>query len=191
MRYSKIIVILCILLKVPFTSWAQAANKLECGEDIFLEFKANNKMSTTPTRWLTYTPEKLVNYYKSRPYLELLAGIESNNGAYSLKLIAKFESKDIKKSYGQINEKDFLRIRLLDGRMIFLRNRSKSEATLERLTGKTVYEAEYSIHKDDILLLETLLIDEVGILWSSGFESYPVANVDFLNHHLLCLKKQK
>lgn len=186
-RYFLSLVLVFVTMVMAFGQ--KSTNPLSCENGIIQNSKSTKHKITEYTRLLSFTPEKLINYYKSRPYLEILAGLEQKDGLYFLNLIAKFESKDIKKSYGSINEKDFLRVTFLDGRHVFLRNLSISEAKLESLTGKTIYEAKFSIHKDDILLLESLLIDEIGILWSSGFESYPVAYVEFLNHHFQCLKK--
>ena len=38
-------------------------------------------------------------------------------------------------------------------------------------------------------MLEKYMIDEVGIMWSSGYETYDVYHVDVLKNLAQCLKK--
>ena len=40
-------------------------------------------------------------------------------------------------------------------------------------------------------LIKDLELDKVAIIWSSGFEEYPVYEIDLLQRQLECIKKAK
>ena len=84
-----------------------------------------------------------------------------------------------------------LRITLLSGKTIFLNNRISSEGKLESYTGYTVYNCFYGLEKEDLEDLEKLEIDKIGIMWTTGFEEYPVYQIDLIQNQILCLKNEE
>jgi hypothetical protein len=111
------------------------------------------------------------------------------DGEYYLNLELKFNSKDVKKSYGTINKEDFLKIQLIEGHQVFLNSVSNSEAEIEQYTGKTIYKSQFKFKSsDDLKLVGTNNIDFIGIMWSSGFEDYTLYEIDALKKQIKCLK---
>ena len=47
----------------------------------------------------------------------------------------------------------------------------------------------YGINNENVKMLSKFPIDKVGIMWTSGFETYDIYNVDLIMNHLSCLKK--
>ena len=139
------------------------------------EIKSNT--DTITRSLLTYTPERLKNYYKGRFLLEVFAELMESR---QVKFEFIFNSKDIKKGYGIIKKGDFLRIDFIKGQSISLKAVKDVEPRLETYTGNTIYTSVYQVkNKDDYKKLTTSLLDTIGVMWSSGFESYPVYNIDF------------
>ncbi|MBK8633747.1 MAG: hypothetical protein IPN72_09365 [Saprospiraceae bacterium] len=139
------------------------------------EIKSNT--DTITRSLLTYTPDRLKNYYKGRFLLEVFAELMEGR---QVKFEFIFNSKDIKKGYGIIKKGDFLRIDFIKGQSISLKAVKDVEPRLETYTGNTIYTSVYQVkNKDDYKKLTTSLLDTIGVMWSSGFESYPVYNIDF------------
>jgi hypothetical protein len=170
-------------------------NKLP--EDCTIEFNGKNSANKKQTtlglaRLLTYTPDKMKSYYKLSDFLTISAAFEKLDGKTYLNIEARFNSKDVMKSYGKIHKSDFLRVEFISGRKLFLTAVESSDPYLEKHTANSVYKAKYQIaNKSDLDILQKEYVDKLGIMWSSGFEAYPVYDVDFFHRQLTCLKSAK
>ncbi len=166
-------------------------------KDCTIEFNgknSSNKKQTTLAlaRLLTYTPEKVKSYYKLSNFLTISASLEKLDGKTYINIEARFNSKDAMKSYGKIHKEDFLRLEFISGKKLFLTSVESSDPSLEVYTANSLYKARYLFaSKDDVAILEREYLDKLGIMWSSGFEAYPVYDVDFFQRQLTCLKSAK
>lgn len=132
---------------------------------------------TTSLSLLTYTPERLKNYYKGNYLLEVFPRLIDKKW---LELKFVFHSNDIVKSYGSIERGAMLRLDFIHGKAIVLKSYKSAEGTLEAYTGNTVYTSVYEIKtKDEYKRLLGISLDNIGVMWSSGFETYPVYQIDY------------
>ena len=88
-----------------------------------------------------------------------------------------------------VKDDEEVRIEFIDGTKIYGTNILQAPGEIEAYTGHTLYSIVYKFDKDEIDMLGKKLVDNIGILWSSGFEEYDVYNVDFLKQQVNCLKK--
>jgi hypothetical protein len=140
----------------------------------------------------TYTPEKMMNYFKLDNYLTTSIGLESLDDNLFLNVELRFNSKDIQKSYGSINKNDFMRIDFITGNQLFLNAVEVEDPFIESYTGNTIYRAKYAVmNKENENYLRKFYVDKIGILWTSGYETYPVYKVDFLKEKMNCLDNAK
>jgi hypothetical protein len=141
---------------------------------------------------LTYTPDKMKSYYKFRDFLTANCGLEKYDGKNYLNLEVVFNSKDVMKSYGTVHRTDFLRLEFLSGKKVFLKAIEIKDPFVESHTANTIFKVRYLFeNSSDIETLENDYLDKLGIMWSSGFESYPINDVDFFNRQMKCLKSAK
>ncbi len=138
-------------------------------------------------RWFTYTHPKLLNHFKSNDFLTGEAALMKIGKKTYINLRLILATRDARRSYGYIQEEAMLRISLINGDKIYLRNQVRSNGNLEAYTGNTVYQCIYSIEGEYVKELKRTEIDRVGIMWSTGFEEYEVYEVDFLMNQLYCL----
>lgn len=164
--------------------------KLNCT----LEFKGKNPETGKKQLYVkkdilfAYTPEKMKNYYKLDDFLQGIVSMEKYDGKYFLNIECRFKSKDVQKSYGSILNNDFLRIEFLNGKKVFLKASKVEEPYIEKHTANTIYKVKYFLeNSENIDQFENEFIDTIGIMWSTGFESYMVHNVDFLIQQMQCL----
>ena len=112
----------------------------------------------------------------------------SNKTYLNLRLI--LSTRDARRAYGFIEEEAMLRISLINGDRIYLKNQVRSNGQLEAYTGNTIYQCIYYIDSDYLNEIKRTEVDKVGIMWSTGFEEYEVFNVDFLMNQLICLNNE-
>lgn len=138
-----------------------------------------------------YTPEKLRNYFKSKDYMVCMSSVSKTGKSVSLHLDLTFTSKDAAKSYGYVPDESMVTIQLVTGKLIRFKTRGDSRPTIEQYTGNIVYSLVVPMDNDAASSLEKVPLDRMGIMWSSGYESYDIYEVDFLMKQLNCLKKIK
>ena len=144
----------------------------------------------TDNLFFIYTPDKMKNYYKDEPMLKGFAQLVKKNNDFEVTIELRFSSSDIIKSYGFIKENDFLKLNMLYGEAIFLLAAKNSFGELEPGTGHTIYKASFKIkNKSDLKKIGDGYVDSLGIMWSSGFEYYPVYKLDLLAIQYLKIKK--
>ena len=142
--------------------------------------QTNKQYLLGPHKNLTsYTPDHLRNYYKNKDYLTIQSQLIESDGSYRIRFTFTFASKDIIKSYGQITQDGFVRLKMLSGRTVFLSIEKNIAGSITPYTGETVYVVTTSvIDKEDHRQLSRSYVDNIGILWTSGFEAYAIYEVD-------------
>lgn len=156
------------------------------------ETSRKKRITLAPQRLLTYTPEKMKNYFKLKDFMTISVAAEKHNGKYNFDIEARFASKDVMRSYGVILKTDFLRMQFVNGKRVFLKVLDVTEPYLDRQGGETIYKVKCTLNNEqDISVLETQYLDSFGIMWSTGFEDYMVYDVDFILRQLKCLRNDR
>lgn len=150
--------------------------------------KLRKKRKTTAFQPLwQYTHPNTKKYFKSQNFMEAYSSLDKVGRKYYLNLKIRLNSKDAAKSYGYINKNDIIRFQLVDGRKVLGTAILPIESETEPYTGATIYNAVYSIEKDDLEILSKKELDNIGIIWSSGYEEYTIYDVDALRNQVKCL----
>ena len=144
-----------------------------------------------PASFFAFTPPSMKPVLKSDNFLKCDVSLAKIDGDYYMLLQFRIRSKDAKKNYGFIQIGERLRITTVKGNSIYCKAVNKAEGRLEQYTGNTLYNAMYKIEKEDLGKIKKQYIDEVGVIWTSGFESYKVYNVDLLKNQMECLESKK
>jgi len=136
-----------------------------------------------------FTPEKLVGYYKERDFLTCYSsvGILDDTQYLYLKLI--FDSKDAPKAYGSIQKEQEIRITLIDGSQTRLKTAINVNAKPDPKTKRVIYDGIFEMNGSNKKKLKDTELDQIEIIWSSGFEAYEIFNVDLLMNQLKCLER--
>lgn len=146
------------------------------------------QVQTNLAKLTAYTPKKLTNYYKEKDYLTVSTAVGTADGDPYLDFEFRFYSKDVSKSYGVIRPGDISFFKTLKGDKIYIRPLTTTTSSIEQYTGNTIYRGQFVfVNKSDYGLLKKGMLDELNILWSSGFETYPIYNLDFYKAQISCL----
>jgi len=147
------------------------------------------KKETADLHLFSYTQPKLKPYFKSDDFMHCSSLMTKVGKNYYLTLKLRLRSKEASKNYGQLENGGEIRIEFIDGTFIIGTNMVANSGEIEPYSGNTLYEGIYSISKASVKDLEKKLVDNIGIMWSSGFEQYDIYQVDLLQHQVKCLTK--
>lgn len=138
---------------------------------------------------LGYTQPSLRRHFVDGDYITAHASMARIDGDYYLLLKIVIQSKSASKNYGAILPDERLRLRLVDGTSVYGTPTNRQLGTLQEYTGHTIYKPMIKLHKDDIKRLQKIEMDDIGIVWTTGFENYEVYHVDVLKRLVTCLKQ--
>jgi hypothetical protein len=133
--------------------------------------------------------KKMKSYFKSDDFIKCNANVSKVGRNYYITLSIRIKSKDAKKTYGMLRANETMRFEMVDGSKVYCTSMIQDGGTIEAYTGNTLYTGIFKIQKDDLNTLKNNFLDNIGIIWSSGYEQYNIFNVDFLKNQLRCLEK--
>jgi hypothetical protein len=137
-----------------------------------------------------FTHEKLANYYKDRDYLKCYSSIGILDGDYYLYLKLLFDSKNAGKSYGMIPKEENMRIQLMNGNDVLLKPFKNATPRIDTKTNKIIYDGIFKLEGSQKKELKSTEIDKIGIMWTSGFETYDIYNIDLIKNQLACIDRK-
>jgi hypothetical protein len=143
---------------------------------------------TAPSFIYSFTPSPLKRYFKEKNLLTAKVSILQEGKFTRLKLNQVFISKDAANNYGIIDKDALLRITLISGKVLDLSSRFMVKSEVELYTGNIIYNAEFELNDQFIDALSDVPLDSFGLLWSSGFETYPIYDVEVIMNQFKCLK---
>ncbi len=150
-------------------------------------FTQKRKVEIKSNVLFQYTPEELMSFLKDKPYITCEAHVSSTPGFKFLTLRFIISSDRAKQSFGRLSQGSSLSIRLIDGSIINMFNRTTDEGVVDFDTKTTIYSGSYIISRKDEKALLNKELDRLRVVWTSGFEEYEIYNLDFLKDQLNCL----
>ncbi len=139
----------------------------------------------------TFTPTKLKSYFKEKELMQAQASFLKIEKDYFLKLSIKLISKDASKSYGYVAKESMLNIDFITGKKEVLYALDSSPAQFENYTGHTLYHILYPVSQDILNIMTNVPLNTISMMWSSGYETYDIYDVDALMSQLKCIKSIK
>ncbi len=136
-----------------------------------------------------HSQKKMKSYFKRDDFIKCNANVSKVGRNYYITLNIRVKSKDAKKTYGMLIANETVRFEMIDGSKVYCTSMIQNGGTIEPYTGNTLYTGIFEIKKDDLSLLKNNFLDNIGVIWSSGYEQYNIFNVDFLKNQLQCLEK--
>ncbi|MDG1101364.1 MAG: hypothetical protein P8N29_09170 [Saprospiraceae bacterium] len=149
------------------------------------------RIEHAPQHLFGHTSEKLKHVLKNKNFLNCNAYLTLLDGDYYLNLDLELATKDASKSYGYIDKNDMVKLTFINGENFIAHSIYRTEGKLEQYSGHTKYEAVYRLQDIKMELVKDLELDKLAIIWSSGYEEYPVYEIDLLQRQLECIKKAK
>ncbi len=150
---------------------------------------ASDKKEIKSEFFFGHSQKKMKSYFKSDDFIKCDAHVSKVGRKYYITLDFRVKSKDAKKTYGMLRANETMRFEMIDGSKVYCTSMIQNSGTIEPYTGNTLYTGVFEIEKDDLSNLKDNFLDNIGVIWSSGYEQYNIFNVDFLKNQLECLEK--
>ena len=155
------------------------------------ELTGEQKTELDPEIWFTYTDPRLKSYLKEQTYISCSAFLSSLAGGFRyLTIQIEIHAINAKHTYGSIQEGSLLNIRFINGKTVALFSQNEGRGTFDKKEAKVIYTAQYPIDYQKERQLLKNEVDEIRLIWSSGYEDYRITNVDLLIHQLECLNNR-
>ena len=111
-----------------------------------------------------------------------------SDGPTILKLQIDIASALAQREFGSIEKGASLLIKLISGKTVLLKALQRNTGVLDSSRDVVTYDGEYVLEKDQLEDLRKGEIDGVRMVWSAGYEDYPVYYLDALAHQFKCLE---
>lgn len=134
-----------------------------------------------------YTSQEMKQYLRDRPFIRCLVAIEPGPGSDRLlKLTFIIASQFAQREFGGLEKGSPLGLKFIDGSQLILINNKSDIGKVDMDQSTTTYEAVFTLGKSDLKKIYQQELDKVKVIWSTGFEEYPVYEVDLLINLLRC-----
>lgn len=149
-----------------------------------------NKRELGFEEFFSYSPGKLKPYLQQRKLLVANGKLTSINGGYKyLTLSFYILSKSAPTVFGKLKQGSLLRLFMMDGKTVTLYNSSESNPKLDKKGEGYSLTGIYPIDASQEKILGKVPIDKVRVVWSTGYEDYPIYHVNFFEKQLNCLNR--
>lgn len=134
-----------------------------------------------------YTSQEMKQYLRDRPFIRCLVAVEPGPGNDRLlKLTFVIASQFAQREFGGLEKGSPLGLKFIDGSQLILINNKSDIGKVDMDQSTTTYEAVFTLGKSDLKKIYQQELDKVKVIWSTGFEEYPVYEVDLLINLLRC-----
>ncbi len=154
---------------------------------IDLETK-NHRIEIGRAMIFQHTPTEVKNELQDGNLIHVGGQIVQVSNEAALHLNIRIDSKIAKDFYGSVEVGNLLKITLLDGKEIKLKCYAGSGGVPTSDKSGFIYPLGYTLEKKHLKQLAKLEMDQIGIQWSSGYEDYPIYEIDFFINQIECLQ---
>lgn len=144
------------------------------------------KVQVRESLLFTHTAEALKEYLNDRELLMCYSSTARIKDQNYLVLRVNMMNHKIADMYGMIELGSPVRVELLNGDRAFLETVNTEVRSADVGIDHIIL---CKIGKDDERTLLEGNVDKIGLLWNSGFEDYPIYNVDLIKDQYECLTK--
>lgn len=138
-------------------------------------------------RLFSHTDPRLRPFLKEKEYLSCDAFLTAVGSNRYLTLKFTFAYPNAREAYGFIEEGSMLTVKLLDGSYVNLKSGRMDKGTYDTRSGLLTYNVHYEIDPVHLQALRESEVNSIYVFWSSGYEEYPVYEVNFFINQLACL----
>jgi hypothetical protein len=142
-----------------------------------------------PALLFSYTNDKLRPFLKEKDFITCQASLSrEDKNIYVLSLEILISSHLAREEFGYIDKDSPLVLYLIDGNRVILYNHKTDTGDLNEEEKTVTYRPQYVLEKFDKKVLEELEITKARIVWSAGYEDYPIYEMDFFLDRFKCLE---
>ncbi len=181
------------LFKLPWVDEINVVHHSDCVVESHKidDFTQKKRIDLERQFLFSYTDEKLRPFLKGQELLVCEAALTSLGGFSYLNLTFSIASPNARNNFGVLENNAQISLKLINGNTITLYNSNRDIGKIDPYSGNTVYNGLYIISAANEKLLSKTELDELRVIWSTGYEDYEIYEIDFFINQLTCLKNSK
>ena len=151
------------------------------------EFTQQRRVQLAPELLFAYTTPELRAYLGGESLISCYARLVRLGPAIALETEYVIRSQFASKEFGVLPRGSQLTIRTVGGAKLVLRNQAQSQASYDPVTKVSTYRGTYPISKGQAKFLRKAHLDQVRVMWGTGFDDYAIYDLTLLQRQLDCL----
>ena len=157
------------------------------GED---SFSGKYRKETAPQLFFAYTPAQLRAYITDRDYVTAYGSIIRIAGGLQILVLDLYvAAENADRAFGTIPRNAQLNIKTLAGDNVLLLNGKTVRGQWDNKKQHTHYRAQYIVDKDYENQLTSSEVDQIRMVWETGYDDIPIYELDFFKDMFRCLNK--
>lgn len=149
------------------------------------------KLELFPSLVFTYTDQDLRPYFKDKDLITAYSRLSKIGPYIYLTIDFHIASSHAQNNFGSLQNGSLLRLKLFDGEFVTLYDLKTDKGRIDPYSGHTIFSGQYALGKNEIKKILHSPLDNIRVLWATGYEDYEVYEVDKLIEQLNCLLDKK
>ena len=151
------------------------------------EFSKERRRDLAAETFFAYTSDDLRRSLGEDDLITARGRLVDNGGSLSFAVTYVIRSAYAAREFGALPRGASLSLRLVGGGSVELRNATLAQGEYDPVDKVTRYEARYPIDKAAAKTLSRRYLDQARVTWGTGFEDYPLYDIDYFRRLLACL----
>ena len=151
------------------------------------EFTGKRRVALAPEVFFTYTSPELKPFLKSESLVTCEAWLTRTGKTTILETRYTIRSQFATKEFGVLPKGSQMTLRTVGGQRLTLKNQVQSQAEYDPVEKVSTYRGRYPLSRSAQKFLIDALLDEVRVMWGTGFDDYPLFDLAILQRQLGCL----
>lgn len=151
------------------------------------EFTNRRRITLAPETFFTYTSPELKPFLGAESLMTCNARLIKSGKTVMLETTFVIRSQFAAKEFGVLPKGSQMTFRTVTGQKLAVRNQIASQAEYDPIAKISTYQGRYLLSKSAQKLLSSQLLDEVRVMWGTGFDDYAIYDLTFLQRQLACI----
>ena len=155
------------------------------------EFTKVKRKQTQSTLFFSHTNKELRDIFTGEDdYITAYGHLVQVDGGTRILVIDYYiASQTADRAFGALRPNAAVTLRFLDGETFKLFNGKYDAGKYDPVTGKYHFQGQYSVSGKVQKMVTKSELDQVRVVWETGYEDYPVYQLDFLRDQFECLEQ--
>lgn len=151
------------------------------------EFTGKRRVVLAEETFFTYTSPELKPFLKGASLITCKARLLRTGKTVVLEASFVIRSQYAAKEFGVLPRGSQMTFKSVGGEQLSVRNQTLSQADYDPVAKVSTYRGRYPLSRGAQKFLEDALLDEVRVMWGTGFDDYALYDLTFLQRQLDCL----
>lgn len=168
--------------------YSKVVNKDDCSLASKSKTNEVHRTEIKAQEFFNYTPSATAHYFVDKDMIECSSYFSYSRGIFHLHLIFTINMAQARAAFGGIRKNSQLTLVSMDGSEYKLYAYKSDKGKTDAQKEQTIYHAIYQVSNKDIRKLKRNSLDKIKVVWQTGYEEYPIYNVDRIQQQIHCME---